>query len=148
MNQDEAQAALAAMQLTKDRLAENQHCPPWRHAAFGIFMAAINVTFAVPAQYRALLIIAWVVAGFALVISDRRRSGTFVNGYRRGRTLSVTLALLGMVMALLFAQIHAVRSGLSWQTSAGIAVLTFLLATLASVIWQRVYVAELREGGR
>lgn len=146
MNQDEARAALAAMQEAKDRLAESQSCPPWRHAAFGVLMAAINGMIAVPMPGKAVIAVAAAAFGFWLYRSDRRRSGTFVNGYRRGRTLPMTLGLLGALLALLFAQVHAHTAGLSVLTKVVIAGLACILATWASVVWQRVYQAELRGG--
>lgn len=145
MDQKDAQLALAAMQEAKDRLAESQYCPPWRHAAFGVLMGMFNAGVAVPMPYKGYLAIAAAVLGLTLIVSDRRRSGTFVNGYRRGRTLPLTVGLLGATLVLLFAQVHAHNAGLSALTSVAIVALVIGLGIYASVVWQRLYLAELRD---
>ena len=86
--------------------------------------------------------------GLAIFLNDRRRYGVFINGYRRGATLPLTLALGGGMIVLLVASIHARDAGLSPWTKAGIAGLTFAFATAVSVVWQRVYLRELRGGRR
>jgi hypothetical protein len=109
-------------------------------------MSAINAFVAVPMPFKVGLAGAILAVGAALYFSDRRRSGTFVNGYRRGRTMPLTFALLGVMLALLFGQVHAREAGLSTLTHFGLALLAFLMATWFSVIWQRIYLAELRGG--
>jgi hypothetical protein len=86
----------------------------------------------------AMGLVAW------LVYDDRRRYGVFVNGYRRGVTLPLTLALAAGMIALLVAAFHAREAGLSPWTKVGLAALAFALATGVSVLWQRIYLRELR----
>jgi hypothetical protein len=145
MDSSEAAAALAGVSGAEHRLADQiGPCPPWRHAAIGFVMALLvgGASLSFPMQTASL------VVGMALVALiaqyDRRRYGVFINGYRRGKTLPLTLALLGGVLVLMFAAIHARDAGLSLWTKAGITALTFAYAVAGSVIWQRVFLAELR----
>jgi hypothetical protein len=147
MNPIEARAALDGMNDAQRELAlKATQCPPWRHAAFGLVMAMLvgGIGFG-PAIQMPLLALAMV--GVALLVADdRRRYGLFVNGYRRGRTLPLTLALLGAMVATGAGEIHAREAGLSLGTKFGLAGIAFAVAVIASVAWSRVYRRELLEG--
>ena len=149
MDSYEAAAALAGVEVTHERLAQQVgQCPPWRHAAFGAVMALLvgSATVSMPVQLAGTALgmglTAWIV------MDDRRRYGVFINGYRRGATLPLTFALLLAVIALMFAALRAREGGWSPWSKAGIGVLAFAVATWASVVWQRVYMRELRKGRR
>jgi len=148
MDRDAAQAALDEMGAAERRLAlEGPDYPLWRHAAFGGAMALIILGqgFAVP---WSLLILVFAMAGIgALVADDRRRYGVFVNGYRKGRTLPLTLLLLALMLGAMAAEIYARRSGLSLGVKLGIAGASFLIAVGASLWWTRIYQRELLRGG-
>ena len=145
MDSNEAAAALAGISGAEHRLADQiGPCPAWRHAAFGLVMALLVGGASLPLLLQSTS----VVVGMALVVLivhyDRKRYGVFINGYRRGRTLPLTLLVLGGTLVLLVAQIHAREAGLSLWTKAGITALAFLLAVAGSVVWQRTFLAELR----
>lgn len=145
MNSNEAASALAGVSSAEHRLADQiGPCPPWRHAAFGLVMALLvgGVTLPFAMQAASLAVAMALVA--LIVQYDRRRYGVFINGYRRGRTLPVTLLVLGGMLVMLFAAVHARENGLSIWTKAGIVALTFAFAVAGSVVWQRVFLAELR----
>ena len=90
------------------------------------------------------MLVACAMAGVALLVrSDRKRMGVFVNGYRKGRTRVVALAMLGVTMVLVFAEMHARETGLSMATRIGIAVLAGVLGIWGSTIWQRVFRKDL-----
>jgi len=149
MDRNEAAAALAGVDGAQERLAQQiGNCPPWRHAAFGLVMATLIGTASVslPVQLAGLAVAMALVV--AIFLHDRRRYGVFINGYRRGATLPLTLALAGAMVVLLVASIHAREAGPSPWTKAGITALTFAFATVISVAWQRVYLRELRGGRR
>ena len=84
--EQEARAALDAKAAAERQLAKAADCPPWRHALFGIVMAGLVATPALPLPLRlgALALILIMIA--VIVQMDRRRMGMFVNGYRRGKT--------------------------------------------------------------
>ena len=145
MNRTEAAAALAGVSSAEHRLADQiGPCPPWRHAAFGGVMALLVGGASLPLLLQSTTVAVGMALVALIVHYDRRRYGVFINGYRRGKTLPLTLLLLGGVLLLLIAQIHAREAGLSAWTKAGITALTFLYAVAGSVVWQRVFVAELR----
>ncbi|MBX3480767.1 MAG: hypothetical protein KF842_10215 [Caulobacter sp.] len=151
MNQDpirtqEAREALEAMQATRSQLANLGSCPPWRHAAFGGVMALLNFSlcFGQPIQV-ALFVLS--MAGVALIAAwDRRRYGVFVNGYRRGRTRMFTFGLLAVMLLLLALQVWLRGRGVSIWIGLSVSAATFVIATVASVFWNRIFRAEMEQG--
>ncbi|KQM21342.1 hypothetical protein [Novosphingobium sp. Leaf2] len=150
MDKQEARAALAAAQGAADGLAQVSEaaCPPWRHAAFGVVMAMMVLAAGMPLPIYAALFVLAMGGVAALAAWDRRRTGVFVNGFRRGPTLPVSLALLGGMLALVFAQVHVRENGLGIVPSLGLAGGAFVLACGASIVFQRIYLRELRKGLR
>lgn len=148
MEQDEARASLDAARAATDSLARaaQDACPPWRHAAFGLVMGSLVLSVSLPTPLQSVLFVV-AMAGVAMLATwDRRRTGVFVNGFRRGRTLPLTLALLGTLLVLVFAELHARESGLGMATRLGLAAMAFAIACLASIRFQRIYLRELHEG--
>ena len=139
---EEARAALDAKGAAERRLAAATDCPPWRHALFGLVMGALvaTPTLALPLRLVALAMILFGIAG--IVAWDWRRVGMFVNGYRRGKTLIVSFALLAIVLAL---YLFSARAGLAGDrlTPLLLGVVAFIISVVGSVIWQRVFVREL-----
>ena len=137
---DEARAALAAKGQAQRDLARAADCPPWRHAIVGVVMGALvaSPALAMPLRFAVLVLLA--IA--ATIASDRRRTGMFVNGYRRGRTLVVSIVML-VALAGLF--MLSGRAGLACDATTPLLLggLAFVVAIAGSVIWQRVFVAEL-----
>ena len=147
MNQEEARAALAGATDAQMRLAAKmESCPPWRHAAFGLTMAVIVGSASLPLTLQMAGLAVGTLMVAAIFIWDRRRYGVFINGYRKGGTLPLTLVLLGVTMVLLISALHAREAGLSAPTKMAIAVAEFAFATATSVAWQRLYLRELRSG--
>jgi hypothetical protein len=142
MLHQEAQAALEAKQAAEHRLASAADCPPWRHAVFALLMAALVATTALPLALRLGAAILILVCVAAIVQSDRRRMGIFVNGYRRGKTRIVTFALLAAILPL---YVYSARAGLEGDTLIPLllAGLTFVVSLIGSIAWQRVFVREL-----
>ncbi|MFM5886488.1 MAG: hypothetical protein ACKOQ3_14370 [Novosphingobium sp.] len=146
MDPDEARDALKAVGAAREGLARSMDCPLWRHAAFGAVMAGLVAANLVPQPFHAALFVVSMAATLWLMRWDRSRYGTFVNGWRRGRTLPLSLGLFAALLGLVFLARH-VRSE-DGVTAAGLltALAAFGLGTAMSVIWQKVYVAELRSG--
>jgi hypothetical protein len=146
MDSKQAREALDAVQGAREQLAQAVDCPPWRHAAFGAVMAAMIAANAVPRPFFAPLFVVSMAATVWLALGDRRRSGTFVNGWRPGRTLPLSGGLFVVLLSLIF----MARRGRSevLLTSQGLLAiaLAFVIGTAASVLWQRIYLAELRAG--
>lgn len=146
MREDEARAALAAMDSANTNLADAMACPPWRHAAFGALMASLVLAVTVPPPWLVPIQIGSLAGMIWLLRHDRARFGVFVNGYRRGRTLWVTLGLLTAELGIVFLAMPTRH--LPFPSPRGLACVAaaFMLATAASVLFQRVWIAEIREG--
>ena len=147
MDPIEAQAALDSMTAAqREFAASGPKYPLWRHVAFAAVMGAIVLSqgFGPPLQILlfvfAMAAVAWIVA------DDRRRYGVFVSGYRKGRTLGVTLVMVVLLLAAMGAEIHARINDLSLAVKLGIAGGAFVVALAASLLWTRIYDRELQDG--
>ena len=139
----DAAEALAAMQASQARLAAAAHCPPERHFAFAGLLGGLVVTPALPTIWS-LVAEGVILLGIVLVVRwDRRRTGMFINGYRRGKTRWVTFAMLAAIIGLYALSAHAAISNGDRVTPAILGVVTAIIATLGSVQWQRVFLREL-----
>jgi hypothetical protein len=139
----EAAEALAAMQASQARLATAADCPPERHLIFGTLIGALVLTPALPTPLMFALE-AVVLIGIGLVVRwDRRRTGMFINGYRRGKTRWVTFSMLAAFLALYAAStLFAFDWHLPWG-SVACGVITAIMGYFASVQWQRVFRREM-----
>ncbi len=141
--EDQARAALAAKSDTQRQLAAAAQCPPSRHAAFGLLMWTIiaSQAFAQPVKFALLGLM--FVAMILIVRWDRRRTGMFINGYRRGKTRIVTFAILAVELGLLALASHRVIGFHDRTAPLLLGVVGAALGWIGSVIWQRVFVTEL-----
>ena len=140
---DEARSALDEMGIAERRLAAAAaDCPPWRHAVFGLVMAASVATPAVAMPARLAVPALVFFAVLMIFQSDRRRTGMFVNGYRRGKTLGLTLGLLVVIMGLLMLSIRAGERG-DTGTVILLSVAGFVISVGASIAWQRIFLREM-----
>ena len=139
----EARAALAAKGDAERQLAAAATCPPWRHALFGAVMATLVALPVVALPYRFVGLALVFVAIILIVRADRRRMGMFVNGYRRGKTLFVALPLAAIDVGLYLASVHQSENGGTAAVSLALAAVAFLVSVIGSIVWQRVFVAEL-----
>ena len=143
MHASEALSALDAKRDAERSLAAAAHCPPWRHAVFGAIMGTLVASPAVALPYR-FGVLAVVLALIPLIVrSDRKRTGMFINGYRRGKTRWVTFAMLAAVLGLYAFSVHAALENGDRLTSVLLGLLAAVGASLGSVLWQRVFVREM-----
>ncbi|WP_432768856.1 MAG: hypothetical protein HEQ22_16065 [Sphingopyxis sp.] len=147
MNPMEAQAALDSMADAQRELAENgPPYPLWRHAAFAAVMAALVLGQGFGQPWQLLLLVLPMAAVAWLVADDRKRYGLFVNGYRKGRTLPLTLLLVALMLGAMGAEIYARFNDVALWVKLAIAGGAFAVAFAASLLWTRVYDRELRDG--
>lgn len=140
---DDAVAALEAKRSAERQLASAATCPPWRHAAFGALWGGITLTPALPSVWR-FVVLAFVLVAMGLIVrSDRKRLGVFINGYRRGKTRLVIVPLLLIWIAIYFVSCNAGLIHHDRVTPCWMALAAFLVGTVGSIIWQRVFVREL-----
>lgn len=142
---DQAAAALAAVAETRQRLASRAQWSFGRHLAFGALVGALIASYALPPKGTLLVVAAIVLLTFGVIARDRARDGFFVNGYRKGRTRSITCLFVGVTMAGLAAALigKQVYGLASVPLLAGLFVGTY--GSWASRAWERAYRAELSE---
>jgi len=135
--------ALRAVRLTREQLAFQARWSFARHASVGVLLGVMIASFALPDGWPIAVVAACLVATVLIVRRDRQRDGFFVSGYRPGRTLPVTIALLVISFgALLAAIVLKADKGVIWAPIA-IGLVLAVLATAASILWERVYRQEL-----
>ena len=135
--------ALRAVRLTREQLASRARWSFPRHASVGVLLGTMIASFALPTGWPIAVVAACLVATLLIVRRDRQRDGFFVNGYRPGRTLPVTIALLMISFGALYAAIFLkTDKGLIWAPIA-VGLVLAVLATAASILWERVYRQEL-----
>jgi len=142
----EARAALDSAGAARAQLAALGMCPPWRHAAFGAVFAVLIGSIGISATAQMIGTASVLVMVGLLVMHDRRRYGVFINGYRRGATLPVTLLYAGVMVVLVVAAIFMRDHGFSIWSKLGLAAIAFALATALSVKWSRTFRREMEEG--
>ena len=145
-SQEEARAALDNIGQTRAQLAGLATCPPWRHAAFGLVLAILIGSISISGTGQIVgSVIVLVLVGL-LVRSDLKRYGVFVNGYRRGATLPLTLGYVGFMIVLVAAAMYMRLNGFSLWSKLGLAAIAFAMATALSVKWSRTFRREMGGG--
>lgn len=145
---EEAREALAAVDGAKIRLAARTQWPWRRHALVGALMAVLVAGQAFDQGFRIAVDVAVIGGALAIARHDRKADGMFVNGWRPGWTLLVTLPMIAaMTAAVLFVyRADPVRNG-NWTGLWIVTVLAAVGGTLFSYLWQVVYQRELRGAG-
>lgn len=139
--------ALAALNSSQARLAKAGGCPPERHLAFAALMGVYVASPAAPGVWWFVVEAALICTVPLIVLWDRRRTGMFINGYRRGRTRPITFLTLAAMLALFLpsawlGQIrHLPAASLALGAVAGV------IAWFASAKWQAIWRSELGVGG-
>lgn len=145
METNEAKAALEAVAGAKRSVGAAVAVPFWRHAAFGLLMALPILATAIGDDLRMLPLLFSAALFVFLIQWDRRQMGMFINGYRAGRTLPLTIALLLAFIALAFAALRLSAAG-----EPVLALLTvpaaFVISLGASLWWERIFLAEMGAG--
>ena len=140
---DEARRALAAKDDAEQQIANLATCPPWRHAAFAVLLAALVAQPAVSLPLRFAMDGVIIVAAVAIYRSDRRRLGVFINGYRRGKTRLVVLPLMLIWLLLYGASYYLEITFDAPWISLALAAVAFVVGYGGSVLWQRTFRREL-----
>lgn len=144
---DSARAALDTVARTRQEMATKLgNCPPIRHVMFGALFAVLIGTIAISTSAQIMGCAAVIVGVLAIKRWDERRMGVFINGYRKGRTLPVTLGFVGLMILLVAAAMHMRIEGFADASKAGLAAIAFVLGVAFSIVWMRVFRKELRAG--
>jgi len=146
-DQNRAAEALAAMDRSRARLATAADVSPLRHLAFALVIGGWIATPALAQPWRAMAMAGLFVSVPLMVLWDRRRTGTFVNGYRAGRTLPVTIAMVVAALGLLIASVRLANTGAGPTASIALAAIAVAGVYAGSRWWSRVYRRELTGTG-
>jgi hypothetical protein len=144
MDSREAREALGAMDGATARFGETFECPPWRHALFGAVMAALVFSVSLSQPLQAGLYVLAMGSLVFIVRSDRRRNGAFVNGWRRGRTLPLTLLVLLFMLGMMLLSMSGRHDPVPSPRALIATVLAFAGGVAMSIAWKRIYQRELR----
>jgi hypothetical protein len=139
----DARSALEAKQAAEAQMARAAVCPPWRHGLFGLIMGCLVATPAFDMPIRMGLLVLMLCLIPVIVHSDRKRTGMFINGYRRGKTRIVVFAILAVQMSLYAVSVVRGIGHDDHLTPLLLGVVGLVSATIGSVIWQRVFVREM-----
>lgn len=146
MDRNEAYAALDSVKYTQGKLAERTQWPLWRHALFALAETVLVFGISLP--------LPGTLAGFGIAMlitiftvrDDKQRYGLFVSGWQGGRTRIVLLILIAFVLAMAFVSFSARGEPIPAPTAVVASLATFAGCLIGSLMWQKIYRAELREG--
>lgn len=148
MDEQEAGRSLEMMRAARGMLAARTRWSSARHAAVGLLLGGLIAGYALPGSWPVVVVVVCLAVTVAIVARDRQRDVFFVNGYRTGRTRPITFALAAIAFAALVSAISLKqRYGLDWAPVA-IGIVLAIVATIVSIVWERVYRQELEEPGR
>lgn len=138
--------ALALTRTTRARLVARAATPIWYPPGYGLGCGGIIASLALRSWQGVLATAASLLWLLALYAIWRSRSGLGVSGYRRGRTLPVTIAFLAAYLIAVFVALGwRDEPGYAWMPLAAGAVLA-VVAAFASVAWDRAWRADIAAG--
>jgi hypothetical protein len=145
ISRDDAARMLAEVQAANTELAKRAVAPVWYHPALGLLsggmVLALNASTAWAVVYSGV----FVVGIGLLVLAYRRKTGLWINGYRKGRTRWVAIGLAAAFPAIGVASVWLQRErGLDWSPWAG-AGAVFVLTTIAGFAWEAAFRRDLRD---
>ncbi len=147
MDRNEAAAALADVNRTENKLAERAQWPFRRHAMFGLAEGLLVAGIAQPTAIMGGTIAVAMALVVVCVTEDRRRTGMFVSGFQ-GRSTRWVVAALLLFLLPMAAIAAAIRDGETVQPLGyALGAIVFAVCTAGSLLWQKVYRAELAQGG-
>jgi hypothetical protein len=146
MNPIDAATALKEVGRTEKKLAGHAQWPLYRHALFGLGEGLLIAGLAQPIAAGASMMAAGAALFGVCVGDDRRRHGMFVSGWQPGATRPLTMMLF-LFVTLLAAASLMVRDGQSAQPLGYLlGIVAFVVCTGASLLWQKIYRAQLEHG--
>jgi hypothetical protein len=146
VTRSEAADALAGMHDARLRANAMKRLPFAYHLAFGLLMGGWVYVQNLSHRELQIGVLLLIALGAAMYRWQRRATGRFVNGWRRGRTFVVALAIFGIMLVLLAtsspARFPDYRIFQPWQG----AVIAFVLAAFLDWLWVKAYDADVQAG--
>ena len=142
----DAARMLAEVNAARTDMARRAVAPVWYHPALGLLIGGL-----VAVQGQSLWILGpyyllFLLGLVGLVRAYRAHTGVWINGYRKGRTMIVSLGLAALVVAIMLGSTWLVRErGLTIAPFIG-GVLAALLTTAGGFLWEIAYRRDLRDG--
>ena len=146
MTQDQATAAeaLAAVRASREEVAVRLQYPWWYDAIYAGSAGGLVAGQALPSPGPALTSLACVLALTLMYRAFTQRTGLSVTGLTPKRARWVAL---GLMVALILLVLTAMRIGENvWWAPLALGALAALAAYVASKLWRKVYLIDLREG--
>lgn len=136
--------ALAMATDARQKLATRAASPWWYAPLYGLGCGAMIASFALPGGQAMIGVALSTLFVTALYAVWNAKTGLSVSGYRAGRTLPISLALMVALVGLLALAVRLKDGGYGWAPLACGAVAA-VLAALASLAWDRVWRSEMTE---
>lgn len=146
MDRNEAQSALDAVKNTDKLMADRMSWPLWRHAIVGVMMALLLLGLALPVGQQLPIMILVLMLVFLVIRDDKKRHGMFVSGYQKGRTGWVLAVQFALFVAAFLATNAWVDNPLASSLFWAIAAALLIGSTALSLMWEKVYRADLKAG--
>jgi len=140
---DEAQRTLRTIHDAEQIIADRAHWPIGYHAVCALLVGLMVAMPGLPRELRGMAPIAIVFGALALKTWSDKRHGFIISGWRRGRTLPISIGLVGVIgVGLVCGLLAKLRYGVWWPflpigLTVGIA--TFFI----SLMWERALHADM-----
>lgn len=143
MESNQAISALDAKRHAEAQIARAATCPPWRHGVFGLMMGSLvaSPAFDLPLRFAILGVFLCLIP--LIIHSDRKRTGMFMNGYRRGKTRIVAICILIVELSLYCVSVYRALDRHDHLTPLVLGAAGVLVGVVGSILWQRVFVREM-----
>lgn len=145
-SEQEAAEALAAMRQARARANTIKRLPFAYHLGFGAMMAGFVVAVNLPGWAFGFAMAGVILLGTLLYQWQRRATGRWINGYRAGRTLPLTILAVVVLIGLLLTANPEGAPTFNLFTPLQGALLAFVIGTAFDWLWVKVYDREQSAG--
>lgn len=137
--------ALALAQGARERMAAHAYIPSWYAPIYGLLCGILVAGGGTARPFGLGMVILSVVGLGILYRTWSNRAGLSVNGYRRGRTRLIAIALAICFVVLMLGGLVLNREwGLAWAPFACGAIAA-VVAWVGSAAWDRAWKAQLEQ---
>lgn len=136
--------ALSSAQAMRERVASRATYAPWYAPLYGLACGGLVTSAGLPQPWMALGTTVCLVGVIWLYRYWQDSTGLSVNGYRKGRTRTIAMALAAALMLLMLVGLFLrTRFGIAWAPFACGAVAAVVAGVLSSA-WDRAWRAQMK----
>lgn len=146
MNADKASFELADVKRKKQEIVSKFRVHIWHDPILGVLLAVIVIHHAFPMPWNVLVAAAGVL-GITLFVQHYTNQDIWVDGWRKGRTLWVTISFLTAYLIIYAASIMLYQLGQHFWILPTASLLVFILTILFGRLWMTVWRNEMNEEG-